>query len=55
MSDDRRQHPRMPMTLPVTVRCDGYDEIEVYTGDLSTGGAFLNCDPQGFPPSGPKS
>lgn len=52
MSEDRRKTPRMAMTLPVRVRCSGRPEIEVTTGDLSQGGAFLNGAPADFPPIG---
>ena len=42
----------MPLSLPVAVRHPDYAEIEVITGDLSHGGAFLCCDPASFPPIG---
>ncbi len=40
------------MSLPVIVRCDGYPNMELCTGDISATGLFLHCDPQTFPPVG---
>lgn len=54
MSEERREHPRMPLSLPVAVRHPDYAEIQVVTGDLSHGGAFLCCNPADFPPVGSK-
>ncbi len=42
----------MPMTLPVEIRCDGYPLLTVSTGDISHGGAFLQCEVDEFPPVG---
>ncbi len=52
MSDDRRRAPRMAMALPVVVRCPGYPEMILTTGDISRTGFYLCCDPATFPPIG---
>jgi hypothetical protein len=42
----------MALSLPIEVRCTGFDPQQVYTGDISEGGAFLKCDPETSPPIG---
>lgn len=42
----------MALSLPIEIRSTGFDAQQVYTGDISEGGAFLKCDPTAFPPVG---
>jgi hypothetical protein len=51
MSDERRQHPRLPVSLPVHVTWAGGD-LDIHTGDISDGGAYLQCDPARLPELG---
>ncbi len=52
MNDNRRKHPRIPMTVDVLVRHPDIGEKIVKTRNVSDGGIFLITEPTSMPEIG---
>ena len=52
MGEEKRQHVRLSVPMPVEVTHATLGTVELVTADLSDGGVFLSADPQQCPPIG---
>lgn len=52
-SNEKRQHPRLPVEVEVELHCTGRSMCLVWTDDLSNGGVLLTMNGHGdWPPIG---
>jgi len=52
MDDNKRKHPRFPMTVDVRITHPDFGEKIVKTRNVSDGGVFLIVEPTVMPPIG---
>lgn len=52
MGQEKRQHVRLAVPMPVKITHAALGTIELVTADLSDGGVFLKAEPHQCPPLG---
>lgn len=50
--DNRREHPRIPMTVNIKITHPDIGEKVIKTKDVSDGGLFILAEPTAMPPIG---
>lgn len=52
MGEEKRQHVRLTVPMPVEITHAQLGTVELVTADLSDGGVFLQAEPEQCPPVG---
>jgi hypothetical protein len=52
--NERRRHPRLPLSIEVKITHDSLESVVLLTRDISEGGIFVVTDGQPLPPVGTK-